>query len=132
MLVDIENPVDLKLYPDKYHKDVLVSAKDYTFTYADAKEAVIDHLSFELRQGERIFLKGSNGCGKSTLIKNILSHVKGESPSNGKEEGLLEQEAGLQFPILIRILAFLKGSIREFCKERELDESLFCATSSPA
>lgn len=76
LLVDIENPVDLKLYPDKYHKDVLVSAKDYTFIYTDAKEAVIDHFSFELHQGERIFLK---------------------------------------------------GSIREFYKERELDESLFCA-----
>ena len=127
LLVDIENPVDLKLYPDKYHKDVLVSAKDYTFTYTDAKEAVIDHLSFELRQGERIFLKGSNGCGKSTLIKNILSHVKGESPSNGKEEGLLKTGSGLTVSYINQDTGFLKGSIREFCKERELDESLFCA-----
>lgn len=127
LLVDIENPVDLKLYPDKYHKDVLVSAKDYTFTYADAKEAVIDHLSFELHQGERIFLKGSNGCGKSTLIKNILSHIKGESSSNGKEEGLLKTGSGLTVSYINQDTGFLKGSIREFCKERELDESLFCA-----
>ncbi len=69
LLVDIENSVDLKLYPTKYHKDVLVSAKDYTFTYTDAKEAVIDHLDFELCQGE--------------------------SPSNGKEEGLLKTGSGL-------------------------------------
>lgn len=127
LLVDIENPVDLKLYPTKYHKDVLVSAKDYTFTYTDAKEAVIDHLDFELCQGERIFLKGSNGCGKSTLIKNILSHIKGESPSNGKEEGLLKTGSGLTVSYINQDTGFLKGSIREFCKERELDESLFCA-----
>ena len=101
LLVDIENPVDLKLYPTKYHKDVLVSAKDYTFTYTDAKEAVIDHLDFELCQGE--------------------------SPSNGKEEGLLKTGSGLTVSYINQDTGFLKGSIREFCKERELDESLFCA-----
>ena len=101
LLVDIENPVDLKLYPTKYHKDVLVSVKDYTFTYTDAKEAVIDHLDFELCQGE--------------------------SPSNGKEEGLLKTGSGLTVSYINQDTGFLKGSIREFCKERELDESLFCA-----
>ena len=93
----------------------------------EEKEGLLDHLSFELRQGERIFLKGSNGCGKSTLIKNILSHVKGESPSNGKEEGLLKTGSGLTVSYINQDTGFLKGSIREFCKERELDESLFCA-----
>lgn len=34
--------------------------------------------SFEIKYGERVFLLGANGCGKSTLVKMILGKVKGE------------------------------------------------------
>ena len=30
LLKDIENPVDLKIYPLQHHKEVLISAKDYS------------------------------------------------------------------------------------------------------
>lgn len=46
---------------------------------------------------------------------------------NGKEEGLLGTGSGLTVSYINQDTGFLKGSIREFCKERELDESLFCA-----
>ncbi|MCM1299095.1 MAG: ABC-F family ATP-binding cassette domain-containing protein [Firmicutes bacterium] len=34
--------------------------------------------SFEIKYGERVFLLGANGCGKSTLMKMILGRIKGE------------------------------------------------------
>ena len=34
--------------------------------------------SFEIKYGERVFLLGANGCGKSTLMKMILGQIKGE------------------------------------------------------
>lgn len=37
--------------------------------------------SFEIKYGERVFLLGANGCGKSTLMKMILGKVKGEGRS---------------------------------------------------
>lgn len=37
--------------------------------------------SFEIKYGERVFLLGANGCGKSTLMKMILGRVKGEGYS---------------------------------------------------
>ena len=37
--------------------------------------------SFEIKYGERVFLLGANGCGKSTLMKMILGKVKGEGKS---------------------------------------------------
>lgn len=37
--------------------------------------------SFEIKYGERVFLLGANGCGKSTLMKMILGKVKGEGHS---------------------------------------------------
>lgn len=37
---------------------------------------VVDHLSFELKEGELFALLGSNGAGKSTTIKMMLGLVK--------------------------------------------------------
>ncbi len=39
------------------------------------------NVSFEIKYGERVFLLGANGCGKSTLMKMILGKVKGEGRS---------------------------------------------------
>lgn len=120
LLQDIENPVDLKLFPLTHHKDVLLSAKEYGLQYPDQAEPMFLNLSFELRQGERIFLNGKNGCGKSSLIKQILE---------GKllETGALQIAAGLVISYIDQDTSFLKGSIKDFCKDRNLDESLFCS-----
>ncbi|MDE6904986.1 MAG: ABC transporter ATP-binding protein [Lachnospiraceae bacterium] len=44
---------------------------------------VVDHVSFTMREGNLFALLGSNGAGKSTTIKMILSLVK-------KDEGIIE------------------------------------------
>lgn len=41
-------------------------------------KALFRNASFEIKYGERVFLLGANGCGKSTLMKMILGKVKGE------------------------------------------------------
>ena len=43
--------------------------------YEGAEDDVLKNLTFELVQGERVFLHGENGCGKSTLIKTILQQI---------------------------------------------------------
>ena len=70
LLKDIENPVGLKIKPLVYHKDILVSAKDFTLGYTEEKP-LLKNLDFKLEQGERVFLHGKNGCGKTSLIKAI-------------------------------------------------------------
>lgn len=44
---------------------------DVTFAYPDGEEAVLEHISFEAREGETVAFIGSTGSGKSTLIKLI-------------------------------------------------------------
>ena len=70
LLQDIEDPVDLKLMPMQHHKEVLINARDYGIAYGDNE--IFRGLTFELRRGERVFLHGENGCGKSSLIKAVL------------------------------------------------------------
>ena len=137
LLQDIETPVDLKIFPLKHHKNTLISVRDYSLCYQDAEKPVFENVSFEVEQGEQVFLSGKNGCGKSSLIKAILADIaerKGESGGEQRgddlpqtAEGTLVTASGLVVSYINQDTSFLKGSIREFCRQRNLEESLFCA-----
>lgn len=145
LLQDVENPVDLKLFPLSHHKKVLLTAREYGLTYPDAKEPVFQNLNLELCQGERVFLHGKNGCGKSSLIRAVLRNaalaaVNGDctdEPANGEigcissgcfaESGMLKTASGLKISYVNQDTSFLRGSIQDFCAQRGLEESLFCA-----
>lgn len=159
LLQDIERPVDLKLMPLSHHKEVLIRAKDYSLAYpsADVKNAaagsgqglheVLRDFHFELRQGERVFLQGENGCGKSSFIKAVLAHTKeygGEnrldsgsggqtvvsgngSPAAMLEQGALTTASGLIISYVNQDTSGLRGDLKEFCRKRNLEESLLKA-----
>lgn len=61
MILDPENPQDLTDIESLVFDDV-------TFVYPDGEEAVLEHISFEVKKGETIAFIGSTGSGKSTLI----------------------------------------------------------------
>ena len=75
---------------------------------------------------------GANGCGKSTLIKAVLKtagYGKGAADHlwNFQEQGRLTLASGLVISYVSQDTSYLNGSIRKFCEERGLEESLFCA-----
>lgn len=143
LLADIERPVPLKLMPQKYFKEALVYARDYSCRFADAKEPLIQKFSFELRQGERVFLHGRNGCGKSTLIRQILAaggsgaaclETSGRKAAGTEEpggglvaSGELRTGPGLKISYISQDTGFLHGMLRDYCTANELDESLMLA-----
>lgn len=47
----------------------LMEAKDIVAGYD--KRVVVDHVNFQIKEGQFIALLGRNGCGKTTLIKSI-------------------------------------------------------------
>jgi ATP-binding cassette, subfamily F, member 3 len=55
----------------------LVEARGLALGYADL---LFEDVNFELREGERLELRGRNGAGKTTLIKAILIAAQGEKP----------------------------------------------------
>ena len=51
-------------------KDTLVEIRDFTMRFGDT--TVIDTLSFDVKRGETFGLLGSNGSGKTTIIRALL------------------------------------------------------------
>lgn len=131
LLQDIENPVDLKLTPLRHNRKTLLSIKKYSLKYIDAAESLFDGLDFDIEQGERVFINGANGCGKSTLIKVILEKIKDKDNDIAQlkllENGQLQPASGLIVSYVSQDTSFLQGSIKDFCKEHNLNETLFCA-----
>lgn len=41
-----------------------------------SKRIVVDNVEFDLNKGEILCLLGPNGCGKSTILKSIIDHIR--------------------------------------------------------
>lgn len=53
---------------------ILITATDINFGYKD-ELLWKDPLSFQLKSGDRLCIEGSNGCGKTTLLKLITGNI---------------------------------------------------------
>lgn len=130
LLKDIEQITDLKIGPLKYHKDTLIEAKDLALSY-DHGAPLFTDLTFHIRQGERVFLAGRNGCGKTSLIKAILqeaSEEQGKVKYSGiNTTGELRVASGLKISYINQDTSFLRGTLKEYADAAGLNESLFLA-----
>ncbi len=62
--------------------NLLYEVRNISFSYhSEENKIILNHISFNIRKGEKIMLVGPNGAGKSTLI-NLLSGIY--SPVEGK------------------------------------------------
>lgn len=124
LLKDVETPADLKLQPLKHHKEVYVRAGDFGLSYGEKE--VLKQLRFELKRGERVLLRGKNGCGKSSLIKAILSQQNGEKELF-QIQGEFETAAGLVISYVNQDTSFLKGSLTDYAREHDLEDKMLKA-----
>ena len=56
-----------------------LSVSDLSLAYGSFQ--VLDHVTFDVRQGSCTIIMGGSGCGKSTLLKSLIGLLK---PSRGK------------------------------------------------
>lgn len=91
----------------------------------------------ELKQGERLFISGDNGCGKSSLIKAILQHTLAVDnvvfeQTNGQVSEKLNYETSGQLSVAANLVisyinqdtSYLRGTIKEYASKRQLDYTL--------
>ena len=70
---------------------VLLKIEGLTKTFSEENKteyAAVDHVSFQIDDGETVGLVGESGCGKSTLAKlitRLMEPTAGPIHLNGKE-----------------------------------------------
>lgn len=116
LLKNVESFEDLKLYPLRYHNDILIYFRDVSAYYGERR--VIDSLCLEVKNGDRIVLRGKNGCGKSTVLRLILGYEI-------KYQGEFFKGAGLKISYVSQDTSDLSGTFSDYAKQYEIDESLF-------
>ncbi len=134
LLKNLEEPKDLKLQPLAFHKDTYVWFKEYGLSYGDHQ--VIQDLTMEIKKGDRLILQGDNGCGKSSIIKAILSapgvRVVGIPPkqlqlvtSGLTEKGTKDVPSGLIISYVNQDSSFLTGSLDAYIESLGVSNSMF-------
>lgn len=95
--------------------------------HVDAREHyALKHVNFEIKKGETVGIIGTNGSGKSTILKiitGVLNPTGGEVNVDGRISALLELGAGFNMEYTGIENVYLNGTMLGFTKE-EIDERL--------
>ncbi len=145
LLKNIETVEDLKLYPLRHHRECLVSMEDVSLKYRGSGKTILENWNMEIKQGERVLLHGRNGSGKSSILKAILQESGSviiperkmeEAGENKKKEdtfsqleisGKINLAGGLVISYVAQDTSGLAGTLREYARIHEIDETLFLA-----
>ncbi len=86
----------------------------------------LDNVSFDVYKGETVGIIGTNGSGKSTILKiitGVLSQTAGDLTINGRISALLELGAGFNMEFTGIENIYLNGTMLGF-SEKEIDDRL--------
>lgn len=80
----------------------------------------LDHISFDVMKGEAFGLVGTNGSGKSTMLKiiaGVLDESEGHCEARGAIAPLIELGAGFDKELTARENIYLNGALLGYTKE---------------
>ena len=125
MAISVEHVKKIyKLY-DR-NRDRLKDALGFSKKPLGKEHYALNDVSFQVGQGETVGIIGTNGSGKSTILKiitGVLNPTDGEVKVNGRISALLELGAGFNMEYTGIENIYLNGTMIGFTKE-EIDEKL--------
>ncbi|MCL1802390.1 MAG: ATP-binding cassette domain-containing protein [Eubacteriaceae bacterium] len=116
LLKDVEQNQSLLMFPLRFHSDLLISANEAGMNYSGT--AGVQKTSFEIRRDERLAVIGSNGSGKSTILKLACGILQ---PS----EGRISIAKNLKISYVPQGTSHLKGTLSEWAAAQAIDLTVF-------
>ena len=122
-----ENAISVKVYRlydkpiDRLKESVSISHKNYHRDFYALKG-----LSFQVKKGETVGIIGTNGSGKSTILKiitGVLTPTSGQVDVDGKISALLELGAGFNMDYTGIENVYMNGTMMGYTK-KEMDAKL--------
>ncbi|CAI3228608.1 ribosomal protection-like ABC-F family protein [Desulfovibrio desulfuricans] len=121
LLRNLENDAPLSMRPQAFHSRRLVECNGLSIGYDDAM--VLCDITFSVMNGERLALCGKNGSGKSSLLKLLSGHPF----QPGEVQGYFHLPKALSISYVPQDASFLAGSLKDFSRERGIEECLLRA-----
>ena len=119
LLKNIDRNDTLKIIPLTSNKtSSLISVNKLQIKYNN--ELIFKPISFEVNNGDRIAIIGKNGVGKSSVLKLILGQ-------NIQYDGKINIANNIKTSYVSQSTEYLKGSLKDFVYNNEIDESIFKA-----
>ncbi|WP_317394622.1 ribosomal protection-like ABC-F family protein [Faecalicoccus pleomorphus] len=116
LLKNVEEMESLQMKPLNHPASVLISLDEVTPLY-DGK-VIGKPQSFLIEKGQRIFLDGKNGCGKSSLLKLLVDPKR-------EHRGKIQWASNLIVSYVSQDASFLQGTLSQYAKQYEIDETLY-------
>ena len=106
---------------DRLKESMSISHKNYHRDFY-----ALNQLSFQVKKGETVGIIGTNGSGKSTILKiitGVLTPTTGQVEVNGKISALLELGAGFNMDYTGIENIYMNGTMMGYTK-KEMDAKL--------
>lgn len=102
-----------------------IGLKEWVMRRLTGKYRIVDFwadrdVSFEICKGDMLGIIGTNGAGKSTMLKaiaGIMEPTKGSIVRNGRVSALLELASGFDGDLSVRENAYLRGAMLGYTRK---------------
>ena len=137
LLKNLETVEDLKLFPLRHYKEVLVNLSDVCIYYehADGSRRNLGKVNFEVKNGECVVLHGKNGCGKSSILKAVIQTAEEKADREMEQSmsladpirytGTITTAGGLKISYVPQDTSHLKGSLADYAEKYQLNLTNF-------
>ncbi len=115
LLKDIETIEPLKFKCIQYRLSKLITVNDLSVTYD--KEPLFSNKTFEISNNNMYVISGTNGSGKSTIVKAILNKIS--------YDGYVNIHDDLIISYVSQDVDYLHGSLSDYIYSNQIDEVLF-------